>query len=191
VIRTGIALLVLALAVPLLLPRLGIAETPRASGECTWKRHTKRIVKRVKRKGKVRRVVRVKRWWTCRRKSAPPALGGGLPFSPPGPPGPGEPEPTIARVSVKAFEYGYVLSRPSVAAGEVIVELNNQGEDPHNLNLRLEGGGPLLAVPEAPAQDRTLERFTLGPGAYRLWCSLEGHEQLGMEATLSVTGGSG
>lgn len=187
--RAGIALLTLAVVVVLLSPRAGIA-VPAASpsADCTWKRHSKRVVKRVKRHGKVRRVTRIKHWWTCRRPPAAPSLGPGLPFSPPGPSVPGEPESTIGRLSVKAFEFYYVLSRPSVAAGEVIVELNNQGEDPHNLNLSLEGGGPQLSVPEAPAQDRTLERFTLSPGTYRLWCSLAGHEELGMKASLSVTG---
>jgi hypothetical protein len=188
--RAAVALLALALlAAPTILPSaLAATKKPAPREGCTWKRNSKRVVKRVRRHGKVRRVVRVKRWWTCRRSSAPPGLGGGLPFLPPDPGGPGAPEPTVNRLSVKALEYKYILSRPSVAAGEVIVELNNQGEDPHNLNLQLQGGGPLLEVPEAPAQDRTLERFTLNQGTYRLWCSLDGHEELGMEATLAVTG---
>ena len=55
----------------------------------------------------------------------------------------------MARLSVKAAEYSYTLSRPAVSAGEVIVELNNQGEDPHNLNLQREGSEdpPLAGSP--------------------------------------------
>ena len=69
----------------------------------------------------------------------------------------------------------------------MIVELNNQGEDPHNLNLQLANGqGPEYSVPEAASQKRQEDRFTLPAGTYRLWCSLEGHEELGMKATLTV-----
>ena len=43
-----------------------------------------------------------------------------------------------------------MLSRPSVVAGEAIVELNNQGEDPHNLNLRTgRRGGRRWKISEA------------------------------------------
>ena len=53
------------------------------------------------------------------------------------------------------MEYKYTLSRASVTAGEVIVELNNQGEDAHNLNLQLANGqGPEYSVPEAGSQKR-------------------------------------
>ncbi|HZO04777.1 MAG TPA: hypothetical protein VFB52_00175 [Solirubrobacterales bacterium] len=32
---------------------------------CTWKRHSKQVVKRVRRHGKQQRVKRLKHWWTC------------------------------------------------------------------------------------------------------------------------------
>ena len=180
---------VVALAALLVAPAPGPASVGDAgvSAGCTWKRHTKRIVKHVKRHGKVRRVVRVRHWWSCRRAPAPQIGAGAPPGS--GQPPPSEPAPVANRLSVKAFEYGFILSRPSVTAGEVVVELNNQGEDPHNLNLQLANGqGPELHVPEAASQKRDTERFTLPAGTYRLWCSLPGHEELGMKATLSVTG---
>ena len=158
-----------------------------ASDSCSWKRHSKRVVKHVKRHGKVRRVVRVKHWWTCQHLPAP-QLGGASPQIPgAGPQSPAEPGPTLGHLSVKSKEYSYTLSRASVTAGEVIVELNNQGEDPHNLNLQLANGqGPEYSVPEAGSQKRQEDRFTLPAGTYRLWCSLEGHEELGMKATLTV-----
>ena len=65
-------------------------------------------------------------------------------------------EPTASHLSVKAVEWSYTLSRPEVTAGEVVVELNNQGEDSHNLKIQREGSGePPLAVPEAAAAQRT------------------------------------
>ena len=47
---------------------------------------------------------------------------------PPAPPSP-------ARVQVIAREFSFTLSRPTVPAGEVIIEFLNRGQDPHNLNL--------------------------------------------------------
>ena len=72
----------------------------------------------------------------------------------------------------------------------MIVELNNQGEDPHNLELEREGSGdPPLEIPERPPYAQTTARFTLSPGTYRLYCSLYKHEDKGMEATLVVAPG--
>ena len=66
----------------------------------------------------------------------------------------------------------YTLSRASVAAGEVIVELNNQGEDGHNLNLQLANGRGPSASRKRLAETGSDGRFTLPAGTYRLWCSL-------------------
>src|SRR5262249_61437224 len=123
------------------------------------------------------------------RPPAPTGRGGSAPTAPgtgqqPG----GEEGPTVARLGVKASEFKFVLSRPSLAAGEAIVELDNQGEDPHNLNLQLaDGEGPEFHLGEVDSQKRTQARFTLAPGTYKLWCSIPGHEELGMKATLSVS----
>jgi plastocyanin len=163
---------------------------PTGSAEgCAWKRHSKPVVKQVRRHGRLRRVKRVKHWWTC---DARPA--GLTPAAIPPPPGPGtppaeEPKPQASYLGVKAVEWSYTLSRPEVVAGEVTVELNNQGEDAHNLKLQREGSGePPLEVPEAGAGAHTSARFTLSPGSYRLYCSLLGHDANGMHATLAVAG---
>jgi plastocyanin len=115
--------------------------------------------------------------------AAPPAAP--LPSAPPEE----EPQPSTARLGVKAREWSYTLSRPEVPAGEVAIELNNQGEDPHDLNLRLEGSeGPPLQVPITGSLQRTTRRFTLSTGTYRLWCDLPEHDERGMHATLVVSG---
>ena len=75
-----------------------------------------------------------------------------------------------------------------MGAGEVIVELNNQGEDPHNLVLEHEGSAdPSLEIPATPSVSQASARFTLSPGTYRLYCSLYKHEAKGMQATLVVS----
>jgi plastocyanin len=187
--RTALAIGALALAALVLAPAPGAIsrDAAAASAGCTWKRHSKRVVKHVRRHGRVRRVVRTRHWWTCLRTPAP-AVGGAAATLPGPGQEPSEEGPTVGRLGVKASEFKFVLSRPSIAAGEAIVELDNQGEDPHNLNLQLaDGEGPEFHVGEIGSQKRTQARFTLPAGTYKLWCSIPGHEELGMKATLTVT----
>jgi plastocyanin len=190
-----------AVALALVAASLTVAPGPaplsgndRASAaECSWQRHSKRIVRHVKRDGRARRLVRLKHWWTCNPPALPATITAPLvPAATPAPepqPTP-QPEPTSNRLSVKADEYSFTLSRPGVAPGDVVVELNNQGEDPHNLNLRREGGEEEpLAVSEAGPLEHRTARFALSAGTWRLWCSLPEHDERGMNATLVVEGG--
>jgi plastocyanin len=159
------------------------------ASECTWERHSKRVVKRVRRHGKVRKVVRWKHQWACVPQAAAPIAA--APPLAPAPTAPlasePEPEPEANRVAARASEYYWVLSRPKVKAGPVTVELNNQGEDPHNLNLQREGdAGEPLAIPETDSLQRNVASFDLPAGKYRLWCSLPEHEEKGMHTTLTV-----
>lgn len=164
-------------------PQLGADRA--AAADCTWQRQVKRVVKRVKRHGKVRRVVRRKVRWVCVPLVPTPVTAPVLAPTPPAPDP--EPEPEANRLSVKAAEFYYVLSRPSVKPGAVTIELNNQGEDPHNLNLRLEGDeGEPQQIPETDSLERSVASFDLPAGKYRLWCSLPEHEEQGMTATLQV-----
>lgn len=156
-----------------------------AAADCAWQQHSKRMVKKVRRHGKPRRVVRWKRWWTCEPLAASPVPAAPAP-APPAPPDP-DPEPGANRLAVKSAEFYFVLSRPSVKAGAVTIELNNQGEDPHNLNLRLEGSDDEpLQIPETDSLQRSVDNFELPAGKYRLWCSLPEHEEKNMAATLVV-----
>jgi plastocyanin len=161
---------------------------PMPTEGCSWKRHSKQIVKRLRRHGKQRRVRRLKHWWTCEAQPSAFQPQPALP-SPPSPatPSPGEPEPQLGHLGVKAVEYSYTLSRPEVGAGEVIVELNNQGEDPHNLVLEHEGSEDAeLEIPSTPSLAQASAAFSLSSGTYRLYCSLYKHEAKGMEVTLVV-----
>jgi plastocyanin len=161
--------------------------------ECSWQRHSKRVAKQVRRHGRPHRVVRRKSWWSCDPAAAgapvvePPPLAAPTLAPSATPPAEPEPEPEANRLSVKAQEDYYVLSRPKVKAGELTVELNNQGGDPHNLNIRREGDeGDPLQIAETASLQRDTATFDLPPGTYRLWCSLLDHEEKGMHTTLVV-----
>ena len=92
-----------------------------------------------------------------------------------------------ARLGVTAREWSLVLSRTTLAAGPAIVELQNFGEDAHNLRLeRVDGSGAALNVPAAESGERKSVSGTLAAGAYKLSCTLPGHDAAGMHATLQV-----
>jgi hypothetical protein len=93
-----------------------------------------------------------------------------------------------ARVQITAREYSLSLSRASVPAGPVILELVNAGQDPHDLDATSGGAGALagsfgLTAPGTHVDDE----FTFAAGTYNLFCSLPGHAALGMTTTLTVT----
>ncbi len=175
--------------------RMAAAATPG----CQLRRHSKRVTRHVRRHGKLRAVRRTRHWWSCDAAPAAPAPTAPAPSPTPAPapvtpvdPGPAptpepELEPGPSRLSVKAAEYSYTLSRPTVTAGEVTIELDNRGQDAHDLNLRQVGSeGTPLEITETESLQRSRAHFTLEPGVYRLWCSLPTHDERGMHATLVV-----
>jgi plastocyanin len=94
--------------------------------------------------------------------------------------------PAPARVQIIAREYSYTLSRLHVKAGEAILELDNFGEDPHDLRVQRAGSkrvARLGKVAPGKVADLTLH---LPPGRYSLWCSVADHRRKGMHATLIV-----
>jgi plastocyanin len=100
-------------------------------------------------------------------------------------PGAGAP----ARVQVTAQDTGafsFVLSRPTVPAGKVIVEFVNRGQDEHNLNADSSTEGSAGTIPNTAPGSHPTMTLILHPGSYTLFCSLPGHETRGMKATLVV-----
>lgn len=156
-------------AAALLLTGLAVTSpgaTASDKGEtCAKIRHSKIVWVKMKKNGKQVRVKRKKVWWTCD------------PYEAPGPP----------RLGVVAKEFKLTFSRPYVKAGRLILQLDNQGEDEHNLRIARKSGGPPVAAVEdtAPRQQTTI-RVPVKPGLYRLWCALPKHAGLGMKARLQV-----
>jgi uncharacterized cupredoxin-like copper-binding protein len=66
------------------------------------------------------------------------------------------------------------------------VQLQNKGEDVHDLRVRRIGGTRTYAFPLTSPGGRETLTLRLLPGRYRLWCSVADHAQLGMQAVLRV-----
>ncbi len=120
----------------------------------------------------------------------------GSPSTPPAP----TPEATPTPVPVPAVgvllretpSYTATLSRTTVPAGQVRLQLQNAGEDPHDLRVeRTDDGstaGTFTSTDPGSSRTRTL---TLATGSYRLYCSFTApvvHAGAGMRATLVVSG---
>jgi FtsP/CotA-like multicopper oxidase with cupredoxin domain len=73
-----------------------------------------------------------------------------------------------------------------IAAGPTILDVMNQGSAVHNLALE---GGP--STPDlASGETATLDVGDLSPGTYTIFCTIAGHREAGMEATLTVAEGT-
>lgn len=127
----------------------------------------------------------------ARREAKDPADGPSDPGSPePGAPSaPGTPGPSLPSfVGVTASDsdgFKLTLSRPAVAAGNVTIELRNIDNGPHDLVVEPEGGGVAVAdFDEAGPGAVARKQVALAKGRWYLYCSLPGHEAIGMHATL-------
>jgi plastocyanin len=191
---------------------------PRQAGAatttCVWVKHTKRVVTHVTRHGKRTRVVRLKHYRTCRKvavpsepapsapTTTPPAPSPAVTPSPTPTPAPTEPpvvpapEPEANAVRVTATEtgnpYTYVPTRPTVHAGQLTVQLVNEGADPHDMYMQRVGphGEPeeaeiKISTKTEPGGQET-KSVVVQPGTYRMWCSFGNHAMEGMETHITV-----
>jgi plastocyanin len=106
--------------------------------------------------------------------------------------GPKPPSPQAVGVTVDD-RTGYTarLSRASVTAGSIVVQLHNQGEDDHNLRVvGTDHAGATVDFPLTGSGENVTKTLALTAGSYRLFCTLTtpvNHETAGMNATLTVS----
>ena len=99
------------------------------------------------------------------------------------------PPPALGHLQVVAREYSVTPSRLTLTAGSVAVELDNFGQDPHDLRVERtddpsSGFDFTLAKPGSVSS----KKLQLAPGKWKLYCTLPGHDQAGMHAFVTVTG---
>ena len=131
-------------------------------------------------------------WRRVRRPAParPPAPAPGpSPVPQPAPVPPPAPAPAPAalpsRTGVDLTEWQVTPSYLELRAGEVEFNPANLGEDDHDFSVRDAAAALLVTVQIGPGQSDSI-RLTLPAGIYTLYCSLPGHEELGMRADVTV-----
>ena len=111
------------------------------------------------------------------------ACGGGAAASA-GTPGP---QPSGA-IAVEAKEYSFTPSTITMTAGSVTFSIHNGGNEEHEFEI-LQGDVTVDEIEGiVPGLTKTLTK-DLAAGEYTFQCALNGHDQLGMKGTLTVTAG--
>jgi plastocyanin len=91
-------------------------------------------------------------------------------------------------IAVEAKEYQFTPSTLTVTAGAVSFSIKNAGSQDHQFQVykgdQLLGG--VDGVTAGQTKDATV---TLEAGEYMFLCKLNGHDQLGMKGSLTVTAG--
>ena len=75
----------------------------------------------------------------------------------------------------------------TVPGGPISIAVVNAGPTLHNVTLRDDAGSILGATPDLREGESASLTTTLDPGSYTMFCSLPGHESLGIKGTLTVT----
>ena len=107
-----------------------------------------------------------------------------------GSPTPGtSPAPAASGViAVEAKEYAFTPPSITVPAGSATFSIRNAGSQDHEFEIV--NGDQVVKAGEAITPGSTKDAtVTLAAGEYTFVCKLNGHDQLGMKGTLSVTGG--
>ena len=91
-----------------------------------------------------------------------------------------------SRAQVVEKEFTLTLSRTHLKAGPAILEVDNFGQDPHDLRVQRIGAHHIAGTPVVPPGGRAELALNLPPGRYSLWCSIADHRARGMHAILIV-----
>ena len=96
------------------------------------------------------------------------------------------PASSIASTAVHVRDFALDPKDVSVH-GSVSLAVTNDGPTIHNVSIRDASGNVVGATQDLkPGQSETLT-VAIPPGAYILFCSLPGHESLGVKGSLTVT----
>jgi plastocyanin len=197
--RRALAALVLAALALAVFASARPTEDAHAATVCT--KHTKRVVKHLKRHGKWKKIVRTHPYWSCQEVAEPvaaaPVVQAPAPAPVPAAPAP-QPEPEANALSIATNDhtnpYEYVPNHKTRKSGRLTIQLNNTAsEDEHNMDMErvneetgeLEGGivASVSAVGASASQPVAVE---VQPGTYRMWCTIGHHAEHGMTAEITV-----
>ena len=92
--------------------------------------------------------------------------------------------PSLQHAILELTEFG-ISGDLAIAPGPARIEVHNKGGIPHDLAIE---GGP--ATPMIDPGETAVMEVDLAPGSYTILCTVPGHREAGMEATLVIAQGS-
>jgi uncharacterized cupredoxin-like copper-binding protein len=96
-----------------------------------------------------------------------------------------KPKPQAQTVDATETDFKIALSTTTLKAGAITFDVKNDSQTEHDLVVT--GNGITEGTPRfGGGQSKTL-KVNLKPGTYKLFCSVPGHEQLGMKLNITVT----
>ncbi len=87
-------------------------------------------------------------------------------------------------IDISDTEFALDPSDPTAAAGPVTINVSNDGETVHDLEV--EGNGVEEVTPSIEAGGSAQLNVELEAGEYKIYCTIPGHADQGMEGTLTV-----
>ena len=94
---------------------------------------------------------------------------------------------TPAGTAIKVRDFALDPGSLSVTAGTVVLAVTNAGPTPHNVKIRDGAGEVLFGTKDLREGESEAISGSLVAGEYVMFCSLAGHESLGITGTLTVT----
>jgi len=112
--------------------------------------------------------------------AAPPAGGGGGGSS-------GGGASSAVKLAADPSQIAYDTDSLSAKAGNVTIDFNNPNSAlGHDVCVEVEGGSELGCSDVVTGDSTSLDLKNVKPGTYKFFCSVDAHEQAGMEGTLNV-----
>src|SRR4051812_12524416 len=92
--------------------------------------------------------------------------------------------PAVLHVTAAVSGLRYTHTKLTARAGRIQIVFANPSQLPHN--VRIEQGETELGGTKTVTHATTKAFVTLKPGSYHFYCSVPGHEDAGMQGTLTV-----
>ena len=95
--------------------------------------------------------------------------------------------PGVAGTPIHVLDFKLNPATVSTSGGSVSLAVTNDGPTIHNVTIRDAAGTVIAATKDLRAGESETLSTKIAPGTYVLFCSLPGHESLGVKGTLTVT----